>query len=305
MPACALILLLCLPTCVRAGDEAGVLDLIPRAGELGEPWLLPDEDPLAAPPYRPGVCEREGRSIYTARFAFDPSALPVALACSKKRCESEDAVACRDAAALLLDTTFGGSRDLVSGAEYADRGCALGDGTSCAILARECRGKDADTYFELGERACLADARNLAMCALVGQDLVEQRRTARGVRLLVRGCQGTVTGPIDGKGIDYLRRVDRQLLVDPSIDRHGCAEIAAIARKAGDTDRAYEYARLACLHGSGAAEACLEVAEPTIAKHGVGHAEVEAVLREGCQLVTKTPQQDALCAILDAPSEGR
>jgi len=286
-------------SCASVDERADALGTIPSVSALPEPWVQPAVSAENIPWYSPGRCEHAGQSIYVVTLADANDDFAVAVECSRRRCDSGDAVGCRDAATLYLDPARGGERRPAEGLRYAQRGCNAGDGSACALLAFEAIQGDGVPVGDMSEKACRADAKNLVLCGFAGRRLVERGATARGIRLFLRACRGTLTAPIDGRGIDYVRQ--DPLLLDPGsegpeLHRYdGCRELASLAASAGDAQKAYDYARLHCLHGAGGTETCLEIAELAIARHGAEDLRTQRILQRGCETFDLTEPQRALC----------
>jgi len=296
-----LLILLLFPHCATVDRRAELLQLIPPISDLPEPWVRPTL--LSFPQYRAGRCEHEGASIYDFSLVYAQEDFAAAVACSQKRCDDGDVIGCRDVAALFLDPTRGGPRKPAEGVAHARRGCDAGDGSSCALLAFEAMQTDPGAVVRFGEKACLAGGDNLVLCGLVGRTLADQGELARGIRLFLRSCQGTLTGPIEGKGIEYVRAdplLADPLALGPELNRYeGCRELSSLAEANGDLQKAYDYARLHCLHGAGGVDTCMRIAETAIARYGVGDPRTQRILERGCQLVDRTARQEALCRSLE------
>jgi len=282
----------------RASPEPQIR--IPPVTELPEPFVRPDRDILNPTRYSPGHCEHNGHSIYERTIAFDPEDFSIAVDCSQRRCETGDPIGCRDTAALLLDRFWGPPRP-VQGMPYAKRGCDAGDAPSCALLAAQFEDPD-PTSVALRKKICLTSDEYVHYCPSSAWDLEAEGRIREAVELLLRGCRGTLSEPIEGRGIDYGPDdvTSIEMALRPSLMRHGCGELARIADSLGDAEHAYEYDRLECLHGDvGKYTSCFRSAEIALEARGRADPATQLLLREACSKVNRSETQVELCKNLD------
>jgi hypothetical protein len=216
----------------------------PTTGEaftLGPPIYIPPHGPAPQQSkwYAPGHCETGGGAITERNIYYEPKNLGAAFDCSKKRCDSGDALGCRDLGALNWDdlTLPGVKKDAAAAAAAYHRGCDLGDGESCwelTFIYEQDLNKPERALPNL-LLACNAREPVLGACIDVGERIARSGKTdalKRAKSFWLRGCRGVT-------------HTDNPF----EVDRYGCTYLADLASERGDLSSEMEYRRLACAYG--------------------------------------------------------
>jgi hypothetical protein len=270
--------------CDRPGEGTG------EAFSLGEPIYSPGHGGSAvdARVYAPGQCEHGGGSLTEHNIFFKPEHLDAAIECSRRRCDSGDALGCRDLGALHWEQDILPAirRDVAAALRAYRSGCDMGDGQSCATLA-EIQDTKADAAAALAAyvAACRATPPEILACQTAAGRLTRSGPNPEAKALFLRGCRG-----VKRTNSPYTAR------------RAGCAALADLAAERGDLGSEREYLRLECAYGTGERSACERLGLMIL--RGGDPARALPYLRKACGILPARATVSPACKALAQIAKG-